>query len=105
MIRNELYQASVRKTLSNEAAKHKGAYLAELRFQRDSGHDVVEAVYRAPEPFTPAEVGTLEPLLPIRPGEKVLELRIRSIPVTVAAKNGYRLGYGKLHRRDRYVRC
>jgi len=84
-ITNEVYEVSVRKMLRAEGAQHKGAYLAEVRFQRN----VVVAVFRTPEPFSPAEVGAIETRLPIRPGETNVELRIRSIPVTVASRSGY----------------
>jgi uncharacterized hydrophobic protein (TIGR00271 family) len=89
LITNELYAASVRKILRAEAVAHKGAYLADVRFQRESGRSLVVAVYRTPEPFAPREVSAIEPKLPLRPGEQSLELRIRSIPVTVASKSGY----------------
>jgi uncharacterized membrane protein len=84
-IRNEVYEASVRKILRAEGAQHKGAYLAEVRFQRN----LVVAVFRTPEAFTPPEVGAIETKLPIRPGESGMELRVRSIPVTIASKSGY----------------
>ena len=80
-IRNEVYEASVRKMLRAEGAQHKDAYLAEVRFQRN----VVVAVFRTPEIFTPADVGVIETKLPIRKGENSVELRVRSIPVTVAS--------------------
>jgi uncharacterized hydrophobic protein (TIGR00271 family) len=84
-IRNQVYESSVRKILRTEGAEHKGAYLAEVRFQRE----LVVAVYRSPEVFTPAEVGAIEGELPVRPGQSRVELRVRSIPVTVASKSGY----------------
>jgi uncharacterized hydrophobic protein (TIGR00271 family) len=86
---NEVYETSVRKILRAEAATHKGAYLAEVRFPRSAGRNVVVAVYRTPEPFTPEDVSVIEPKLPLRPGEQSVELRIRSIPVTAASKSGY----------------
>jgi len=89
LIRNEMYEASVRKILSTAGAEHKGAHLTEVRFQRDSQRAVVVAVYRTPVAFTPEEVGSIEPRLPLRPGDRNVELRIRSIPVTVASKGGY----------------
>jgi uncharacterized hydrophobic protein (TIGR00271 family) len=89
MIATEVYKASVRKILSTASAAHKGAYLSDVRFQRDSGRTVIVAVYRTPAPFTPEEVGALEPKLPQMPGASGLELRIRSVPVTVASKTGY----------------
>lgn len=49
----------------------------------------VVADYRTPEPFTPKEVSALEPQLPLMRGASSLDLRIRSIPVTVASKAGY----------------
>jgi uncharacterized hydrophobic protein (TIGR00271 family) len=89
MVTNEVYKASVRRILNTAAASHKGAYLSEVRFRRDSGRAVVMAVYRTPAPFTPEEVGALEPRLPLMPGSSSLELQIRSIPVTIASKAGY----------------
>jgi uncharacterized hydrophobic protein (TIGR00271 family) len=86
---NELYKASVRKILTTAAASHKGAYLSDVRFQRGAGRAVVVAIYRTPEPFTPKEVAAIEPTLPLMRGERSVELRIRSIPVTVASKGGY----------------
>jgi uncharacterized hydrophobic protein (TIGR00271 family) len=89
MIVNEIYEASVRRILKGEAAAHRGAYLEEVRFQHDFRHSLVVAVYRTPHPFTPTDVGAIEAELPRGPGEHSLELHIRSIPVTVASKDGY----------------
>jgi uncharacterized hydrophobic protein (TIGR00271 family) len=89
VISKEIYRASVSKILNTAAATHKGAYLTEVRFRRDSGRMVVVAVYRTPVPFTPEEVGALEPKLPLTPGTGRVELRIRSIPVTVSSRVGY----------------
>jgi hypothetical protein len=89
LIMNELYETSVRKILKDEGATHKGAYLEEVRFQRDFRRDLVVAVYRTPAPFTPDEIGAIEPKLPMRPGAHSLELRIRSVPVVEASKSGY----------------
>jgi uncharacterized hydrophobic protein (TIGR00271 family) len=84
-IRNEIYESSVRKILKAESAEHKGAFLADVRFQGD----LVVAVYRSPAVFTPAEVGRIELKLPVRPGLRRVVLRVRSIPVTVASESGY----------------
>ena len=81
----EVYEASVRKILRAEGAQRKGAYLAEVRFQRN----LVVAVFRTPDAFTPKEVAAMETKLPMRPGERNVELRIRSVPVIVASKSGY----------------
>jgi hypothetical protein len=89
MILSEVYEASVRKVLRAVEAEIKGVHLTEVRFQRDSGHTVVVAVYRTPVPFTPKDARAMEPRLPLRSGDRSLELRIRSIPVTVASKDGY----------------
>jgi uncharacterized hydrophobic protein (TIGR00271 family) len=89
LIADEIYEASVRSVLGAEASKHSGAYFADVRFRREPERTIVTAVYRAPAPFTPAEVGTIERLLPKRDGDPALELRIRSVPVTVASKDGY----------------
>ena len=89
MITAEVYKASVRRILGAAVVTHKGAYLTELRFQRDSGRTIVVAVYRTPAPFTPEEVGTLEPKLTPMSGTSRVELRVRSIPITVASKSGY----------------
>lgn len=101
MIATEVYKASVRRILNTAAATHKGAYLTEVRFQRDSGRTVAVAVYRTPAPFTPGEVGALEPRLPLMPGASSLELRIRSIPVTVSSKAGYLFSSEDLPEYDR----
>jgi uncharacterized hydrophobic protein (TIGR00271 family) len=89
MIVDELYEASMRRILKSETARHKGAYLEEVRFHHDLRSSLVVAVYRTPEPFTPEEVGAIEPKLPLRPGKDRLQLHIRSVPITVASKDGY----------------
>jgi len=89
MISKEVYQASVRRILETASTTHKGAYLTEVRFQQALGTDVVIAVYRTPSPFSPEEVASLEPKLPLRSGTTNLELRIRSVPITVASKQGF----------------
>jgi uncharacterized hydrophobic protein (TIGR00271 family) len=87
--RNELYKVSVRKVLTAAASDHKGAYLTDIRVEQSSGHMLVVAVYRTPLPFTPEEVRAIEPRLPLMLGVRTLELRIRSVPVTVTSKGGY----------------
>jgi len=89
MVATEVYEASVRKILNTAAATHKGAHLTDVRIQRNSGRTVVEAVYHTPAPFTPEEVGALEPKLPVMKGAGSPELQIRSIPVTVSSTAGY----------------
>lgn len=89
LINNELYKESVRKILTAAASEHKGAYLADIRVEQSSRRTMVVAVYRTPLPFTPEEVRAIEPKLPLMLGAQSLELRIRSVPVTVAAKGGY----------------
>jgi uncharacterized hydrophobic protein (TIGR00271 family) len=89
LVAKELYEASVRRILETASTTHKGAYLTDVRFQQASGTAVVVAVYRTPSPFTPEEVGSLEPRLPVRPGTTNLQLRIRSVPVTVTSRQGY----------------
>ena len=87
LIAKQVYQASVRRVL--EKTTHKGAYLTDLRFQQTAKTAIVVAVYRTPSPFTPEEVASLEPRLPMPQGASSVELRIRSVPVTVASKHGY----------------
>jgi uncharacterized hydrophobic protein (TIGR00271 family) len=87
LIVNESYEAAVRSALQLEAATHQGAYLADVRFRREAGRMVVTAVYRTPVPFAPEQVALIEHGLPRRDGD--LELRIRSIPITVASRQGY----------------
>ena len=89
LVSKHQYEASVRKILTSAARSHSGAYLVEVRIQEESKQTVVVAVYRTPSPFTPEEVAALEPQLPRRPGAGALELRIRSVPISVASKSGY----------------
>jgi len=89
LILKEVYEASVRDALQARASMHEGAYLADVRFRRDAAHLVVTAVYRTPVAFVPDQVAAIERELPDPPGGVSLELRIRSIPITVASKNGY----------------
>lgn len=89
LVSKQIYEASVRKILKTAAKSHSGANFVEVRFREEGKRTVVVAVYRTPSPFTPGEVGVLEPQLPLRPGTSNLELRIRSIPISVASKSGY----------------
>ncbi len=89
LVAKQLYEASVRRVLETASTSHKGAYLADVRFQQAAGTAVVVAVYRTPSPFTPEEVGSLEPRLPVPPGTTHLQLRIRSVPITVTSQQGY----------------
>jgi uncharacterized hydrophobic protein (TIGR00271 family) len=89
LIRNEVYEASVRSVLQREASAHPGAYLVDTRFRREPGHLVITAIYRTPIPFAPAQVAVIEDALPSVDTRTTLELRIRSIPVTVASGRGY----------------
>lgn len=89
LVSKQVYASSVRTILMSAAKSHQGAYLVDVRVQEQSKRTVVVAVFRTPSSFTPEEVGALEPQLPLRPGTSSLELRIRSIPISVAAKSGY----------------
>jgi hypothetical protein len=89
MVRNEVFQASVRSALQAEIGTHQGAYLADVRFRRETGRMIVTAVYRTPVPFEPEQVAVIERGLAHVAGDTNLELRIRSIPVTVASRQGY----------------
>jgi uncharacterized hydrophobic protein (TIGR00271 family) len=89
LISKQQYETSVRRILKIAVKSHDGANLVEVRFQEVGKRTIVVAVYRTPSPFTPYEVGVLEPLLPRRTGTSNLELRIRSIPISVASKSGY----------------
>jgi uncharacterized membrane protein len=89
LVSKQVYESSVRRILTSAAKNHRGANLAEIRFQEVVKQTVVVAVYRTPSPFTPEEVGALELQLPLRSGTTKLELRVRSVPVSVASKSGY----------------
>lgn len=85
----ESYRASVRKILGTAAGTHSGAYLADVRFRRESGRTLVVAVYHTPVPFTPEDVGALEARLPAMRGASGVDLRVRSSPVIVASRSGF----------------
>jgi uncharacterized membrane protein len=89
VIGTKVYEASVRGALAKAATSHAGAYLTDARVEKVSGRARIVAVYRTPTPFTPEEVGALEPQLPLMPGTTGLELRVRSVPITIATKAGY----------------
>jgi uncharacterized hydrophobic protein (TIGR00271 family) len=89
LIVKEVYEASVRDELQSRASMHEGAYLADVRFRREAAHLIVTAVYRTPVAFVPEQVAAIERALPGPPGGVSVELRIRSIPITVASKDGY----------------
>jgi hypothetical protein len=84
-----LYEMTVRTILNTAATNHEGSYLTDLRVRNVGGRALVVAVYRTPTPFSPEEVGVIEPRIPAMPGTNGLELRIRSVPVTVASRAGY----------------
>jgi len=86
---SKAYEATVRIVLNTAATDHTGAYLTDLRVQKTGDRELVVAVYRTPTPFTPADVAALEPKIPRMRGASELELRIRSVPVTVASRSGY----------------
>jgi len=89
VIQSEVYEATVRTALNAATTAHAGAYLADVRVQKSGDRALVVAVYRTPTPFTPADVAALESKIPKMPGTIELELRIRSVPVTVASRSGY----------------
>jgi uncharacterized hydrophobic protein (TIGR00271 family) len=88
-IGERVYEARVRAVLITAEARHAGAYLTDVRVQKMPDRTLVVAVYRTPAPFTPEDVGALEPKLPRMSGMSGLELRVRSVPVTVASRAGY----------------
>jgi uncharacterized hydrophobic protein (TIGR00271 family) len=89
VIGERVYEARVRTVLTTAESRHGGAHLTDVRVQKMPDRALVVAVYRTPAPFTPAEVGALEAQLPRMPGLSGLELRVRSVPVTVASRAGY----------------
>jgi uncharacterized hydrophobic protein (TIGR00271 family) len=89
VIGERIYETRVRTVLTTAETRHGGAYLADVRVQKMPDRVLVVAVYRTPAPFTPAEVGALEAQLPRLPGMNGVELRVRSVPVTVASSKGY----------------
>jgi hypothetical protein len=89
LVRNEVLEASVRSALQTDVGTHEGAYLADVRFRRETGRVIVTAVYRTPVPFVPEQVALIERGLARVVGDTNLELRIRSIPITVASRQGY----------------
>ena len=89
LVAKQIYEASVRRILETASRTHSGAYLTNVRFEQTAKTAIVVAVYRTPTPFTPEEVGSIEPRLPVPQGKTNLELRVRSVPVTIASKQGY----------------
>jgi uncharacterized hydrophobic protein (TIGR00271 family) len=89
LVRNEIFEASVRSALQAEVGLHQGAYLADVRFRREIGRIIVTAVYRTPVPFVPEQVALIERTLSQVAADTNLELRIRSVPITVASRRGY----------------
>jgi hypothetical protein len=89
LVSKQIYQASVRTILKTAAKSHSGAKFVEAKFKDEGKRTIVVAVYRTPSPLTPEEVGILEKQLPLRPGSNNLELRVRSVPVSVASRTGY----------------
>ena len=89
LILNESDVASVRSALQRSAVVHPGAFLADVRLRREGARAVVTAVYRTPVPFSPEQVALIEQALPRLDGDAKVELRIRSVPVTVASAHGY----------------
>jgi uncharacterized membrane protein len=89
VIGERVYEARVRTVLTTAETRHGGAYLTDVRVQKMPDRALVVAVYRTPAPFTPPEVGALEAQLPRLPGANGVELRVRSVPVTVASSKGY----------------
>jgi uncharacterized hydrophobic protein (TIGR00271 family) len=83
------YEVAVRSALNAATTNHKGSYLTDMRIQHVGGRVLVVAVYRTPTPFTPEEIRVIEPGIPVMPGANGLDLRIRSVPVTVASRTGY----------------
>lgn len=89
LIQNEMYEAAIRSALQREAVARPGAYLADVRFRRELKRIVVTAIYRTPVAFAPEQVAVIEDTLPRMDGAAEIELRIRSVPVIVASKQGY----------------
>jgi uncharacterized hydrophobic protein (TIGR00271 family) len=89
MIAKESFEGAVRTSLQHGAVSQPGAYLVDVRFRRESARLIVTAVYRTPVPFSPAQVAVLEQSLPRDDGRNRVELRVRSIPITVASSGGY----------------
>jgi uncharacterized hydrophobic protein (TIGR00271 family) len=88
-IRKELYESAMRKGLEAAESLHTGAHFTEMRVRQEADRAVVVATYRTPTAFTPHEVAAIEASLPPRPGAQSTELRVRSIPVMVASKDGF----------------
>ena len=101
VIAKQIYEASVRRILNTASTTHKGAYLTDVRFEQAGTTAIVVAVYRTPSPFTPQETGNIEPRLPVPHGTTSLELRIRSVPISVVSRYGYLDSSGDLTDKER----
>lgn len=101
LIAKQIYEASVRRILNTASTTHNGAYLTDVRFEQAGTTAIVVAVYRTPSPFTPQEAGNIEPKLPVPHGTTSLELRIRSVPISVVSRYGYLDSSGDLTDKER----
>lgn len=83
-----LYETHTRKALLEEMKRYPGAYVSDVRMDREEGKNMVRAVVRSPYSFSAQDVGMIESKLPAAPDGWPIELRLRSIKVQVMTKDG-----------------
>jgi hypothetical protein len=78
-------EGAIRSQLQQALHEYPGAFLADLRFSRDTHKRIVTAAVRTPTALTVEQVSALESRLP---DAENLELQIRSVITTQTTRNG-----------------
>ena len=94
-VSNLLFETNVRKTLQERLKKYPGAYLADVRFDREDDDTVVRAVVRSPSHFSARDVADMEDQLPSNPNGSNTRLRVRMLTVEVMTRAGSLFEAGK----------
>lgn len=83
-----LYETNVRKALRQEMKNYPGAFISDVRIDREDDKNLIRIVVRSPYSFTAKDVGNIETKLPATPNQLPVELRLRHIKVEVMTKEG-----------------
>lgn len=88
LISKAVYEANIRKVLSEEIKQFAGAKIGAIEIDQENKQNLVRLLIHSPYAFSANDVGILESKLPPAPDKSPVELRLRHFKVEVMTKAG-----------------
>jgi hypothetical protein len=82
------FETEIQRTLRNAIEEVPGNHLAEIRFNESENKMIIRAIMRGPIAPSPADVAALAAKLPVAPGNRTTDFRIRFVPTTIITPKG-----------------